>query len=35
MTDWEGRPLTLASGDRLVAAGDARLHEQVLRMLAG
>jgi len=35
MTDWEGRPLTLASGDRLVAAGDARLHEQVLRLLAG
>jgi len=35
MTDWEGRPLTLASGDRLVATGDARLHEQVLRLLAG
>jgi inositol-phosphate phosphatase / L-galactose 1-phosphate phosphatase / histidinol-phosphatase len=35
MTDWDGRPLTLASGDRVVAAGDARLHEQVLALLSG
>jgi histidinol phosphatase-like enzyme (inositol monophosphatase family) len=35
MTDWDGRPLTLASGDRVIAAGDARLHEQVLALLSG
>jgi inositol-phosphate phosphatase/L-galactose 1-phosphate phosphatase/histidinol-phosphatase len=34
MTDWEGQPLTLASGDRVVAAGDRRLHEPVLQLLA-
>jgi inositol-phosphate phosphatase/L-galactose 1-phosphate phosphatase/histidinol-phosphatase len=34
MTDWQGRPLTIASGDRLVAAGDRRLHDQVLAVLA-
>jgi len=35
MTDWSGRPLTLASGDRTIAAGDPRLHQQVLAMLSG
>ena len=35
MTDWDGRPLTLASGDRVIAAGDAGLHEQVLELLSG
>jgi histidinol phosphatase-like enzyme (inositol monophosphatase family) len=34
MTDWDGRPLTLASGDRVIAAGDLRLHEQVLGLLS-
>jgi inositol-phosphate phosphatase/L-galactose 1-phosphate phosphatase/histidinol-phosphatase len=34
MTDWNGQPLTLASGDRVIAAGDPRLQQQVLDMLA-
>ena len=34
ITDWGGNPLTLGSGDRLVAAGDSRIHAQVLAMLA-
>ena len=34
MTDWQGRPLGLESGDRVVAAGDRRLHAQVLSLLA-
>lgn len=34
MTDWRGQALSLASGDRVVAAGDASLHEQVLGMLS-
>ena len=33
MTDWQGRPLTLDSGDRVVAAGDARLHAQTIDLL--
>jgi len=33
MTDWRGEPLTLDSGDSVVAAGDRALHEQVLRVL--
>ncbi|MGH6959684.1 MAG: histidinol-phosphatase [Dongiaceae bacterium] len=35
MTDWDGKPLTLRSGDRVVASGDARLHAQVLELLVG
>jgi len=35
ITDWEGRPLTIYSGNRLVASGNPRRHEEVLRMLAG
>ena len=35
MTDWQGQALGLHSGDRVVAAGDARVHEQVLKLLAG
>ncbi|MEX2643801.1 MAG: histidinol-phosphatase [Acetobacterales bacterium] len=35
MTDWEGRPLTLESGGRVVASGDAALHRKVLAALAG
>ena len=34
-TDWQGQPLTLASGDRLIAAGDARVHATALLILAG
>jgi histidinol phosphatase-like enzyme (inositol monophosphatase family) len=34
ITDWEGAPLTLDSGGRLIAAGDARAHAQALRLLA-
>jgi histidinol phosphatase-like enzyme (inositol monophosphatase family) len=34
IADWDGNPLTLGSGDRLVAAGDSRIHAQVLAMLA-
>ena len=32
---WSGEPLGLHSGDRLVAAGDPRVHEQALRIIAG
>ncbi len=35
VTDWEGRALTLSSGDRVLAAGDARVHEEALARLAG
>ncbi|MFZ5791562.1 MAG: histidinol-phosphatase [Pseudomonadota bacterium] len=34
VTDWEGKPLTIASGDKVLAAGDRRIHEQALRMVA-
>ena len=35
ITDWQGKPLTLASGDRLIAAGDRRAHTAALAVLAG
>jgi inositol-phosphate phosphatase / L-galactose 1-phosphate phosphatase / histidinol-phosphatase len=37
ITDWEGRPLTLAVGTkgRVLAAGDPALHERALTRLAG
>ena len=35
MTDWQGRPLTLKSGGRVVAAGDAGLLGPALAALAG
>lgn len=35
ITDWEGQPLTIYSGNRLVASGNPRRHEEVLRILAG
>jgi histidinol phosphatase-like enzyme (inositol monophosphatase family) len=35
ITDWDGKPLTLQSGDRLVAAGDAGIHAKTLALLAG
>jgi len=34
VTDWQGKPLTLASGDRVLAAGDPALHRQALALLA-
>lgn len=34
-TDWEGRAAGLHSGNRHVAAGDPRAHEQALKILAG
>jgi inositol-phosphate phosphatase/L-galactose 1-phosphate phosphatase/histidinol-phosphatase len=33
MTDWKGQPMTLKSGDRVLAAGDPRLHELVMGIL--
>ena len=35
MTDWQGKPLGLASDGRVVAAGDRRLHELARTRLAG
>jgi inositol-phosphate phosphatase / L-galactose 1-phosphate phosphatase / histidinol-phosphatase len=34
ITDWLGRPLKRGSGGRVVAAGDRRVHEQALALLA-
>ncbi len=34
VTDWRGQPLSLASGDRFVAAGDRRVHAEALALLA-
>ncbi|MGH6931616.1 MAG: histidinol-phosphatase [Dongiaceae bacterium] len=34
LTDWQGRRPTIRSGDRVVASGDRRIHEQVLEILA-
>jgi hypothetical protein len=34
MTDWAGKPLTIASDGRVCAAGDARVHAEALRVLA-
>lgn len=35
ITDWDGKPLTLRSGDRFVAAGDSGIHTKTLAILAG
>ena len=35
VTDWEGRPLTLRSGGRVLAAGNAALHRAALEILTG
>jgi inositol-phosphate phosphatase / L-galactose 1-phosphate phosphatase / histidinol-phosphatase len=35
ITDWGGAPLTMNSGPRVLAAGDAALHAQALSMIAG
>lgn len=34
MTDWKGNPLSLASAGDVIAAGDKRVHEEVLRYSA-
>jgi histidinol phosphatase-like enzyme (inositol monophosphatase family) len=34
VTDWQGAPLTTASDGRIVAAGDPRVHESALKLLA-
>ena len=34
-TDWQGRPLNLASDGRVLVAGDARAHREALALLAG
>lgn len=34
ITDWEGRPVTIASGSRILAAGDASLHGAARALLA-
>jgi len=35
VTDWQGRPLTLGSGDKVIAMGDPRMHAPVMALLAG
>ena len=35
VTDWRGDPLTLSSDGTIVACGDARLHAELLELLAG
>ena len=35
ITDWQGRPLTLASDGRVLAAGDAAAHRLALALLGG
>ncbi len=35
MTDWRGEPLTLDSGDRVLASGSASLHRAALQRLSG
>jgi inositol-phosphate phosphatase/L-galactose 1-phosphate phosphatase/histidinol-phosphatase len=33
ITDWEGRALGLHSGDKVLAAGDRRMHDQARSLL--
>jgi len=35
ISDWRGAPLTLSSGSRILAAGDARRHAEAMEILAG
>ena len=35
ISDWDGQPLTLGSGDRIVAAGDPRSQARALEILGG
>jgi fructose-1,6-bisphosphatase/inositol monophosphatase family enzyme len=34
ITDWQGNGLRMGSGDRVVATGDARVHDEALALLA-
>ena len=34
ISDWQGNPLTIHSGDRFIAAGDPRIHRQALDLMA-
>ena len=33
ITDWAGKPLTLASGEQVLAAGDAARHDDARRLI--
>jgi inositol-phosphate phosphatase/L-galactose 1-phosphate phosphatase/histidinol-phosphatase len=35
VTDWQGRPITMESNGKICAAGDVRVHEEALEILAG
>lgn len=35
ITDWSGEPLAIGSGDKVVAAGDARAHAEAIELLGG
>jgi len=35
ITDWEGRTLGVHSGDKVLAAGDRRMHEAALKLIRG
>lgn len=35
ISDWSGNPLTIRSGDRILAAGDPKLHQQALARIKG
>lgn len=35
VSDWQGRPATIASDGRILAAGDARAHAAALKLLSG
>ena len=34
ITDWRGNGLKMGSGDRVIATGDARVHDEALAILA-
>jgi fructose-1,6-bisphosphatase/inositol monophosphatase family enzyme len=34
VTDWNGAPLTIASGDKVIAAGDTAVHRAAMELLA-
>ena len=33
ITDWQGKPLGLKSGDKVLAAGDRRMHAAALKLI--
>ncbi len=35
VTDWHGAPLTIKSGDKVIAAGDSGVHRAAMELLAG